>query len=75
MGAICGKASSSAGNGQGAEEGGTLRVMYSRIDKDKKGYISKEDLQHMMRDDKTHGKDANHISKSFITVLFVSWQM
>lgn len=49
---------------------GTLHVMFNRFDKDRKGYISKDDLQKMMRDDKTHfqGKDANHISK-FVVVI------
>ena len=65
MGAACGKSSDSAAMGEGAKVGGTLGVMFDRFDKDKKGYISTDDLQNMMRDDKTHfqGKDANHISK------------
>lgn len=62
MGAVCGKSNNAT---PPVEEGGTLRVMFHRFDKDNKGFISTLDLQKMMRDDKTHfqGKDANHISK------------
>lgn len=64
MGAACCKPADS--NVDDVEQaGGTLRVMFNRFDKDKKGFISMEDLQHMMKDDKTHfkGKDSSHISK------------
>ena len=47
--------------------GGTLGVIYSRFDKEKKGYISRRDLQSMMKDDKTHfqGKDVDHIMNKY----------
>ena len=64
MGAACCKSAANDAAG-GEESGGTLGVMFNRFDRDKKGYISTEDLHRMMKDDKTHfqGKDANHISK------------
>ena len=70
MGATCCK--SADGNGAGIHEsGGTLGYMFKRFDKDNKGYISTEDLQGVMKDDKTHfqGKDANHISKFCLRVV------
>jgi ABC-type histidine transport system ATPase subunit len=49
--------------------GGTLVVMFRRLDKDNKGYISIKDLKVMMKDDKTHfqGRDAEHIMNKFGT--------
>lgn len=37
--------------------------MFARFDKENKGYISRRDLQSMMKDDKTHfqGRDVDHI--------------
>jgi len=52
-----------------AQEGGTLGVMFRRLDKDRKGYISKQNLQDLMKDDKTHfqGKDVDHILEKYGT--------
>jgi hypothetical protein len=65
MGAACRKANNveSAAN----TEGGVIGVMFKRIDKEKKGYISEKNLEDMMRDDKTHfqGKDADHIMQKY----------
>lgn len=46
-----------------------LRVMFNRFDKDGSGYISRENLQKMMHDDKTHfqGNDVDHILNKFGT--------
>ncbi|EEC48013.1 predicted protein [Phaeodactylum tricornutum CCAP 1055/1] len=65
MGAACGK---SAG-AEVEQEESTLSVMFKRIDKDNKGYISPTDLKEMMKDDKTHfqGKDADHIMAKYGT--------
>jgi len=45
----------------------TLQVMFDRIDKEKKGYISTKNLEDLMRDDKTYfqGKDAEHIMSKY----------
>ncbi|GAX17751.1 hypothetical protein FisN_24Hh183 [Fistulifera solaris] len=71
MGQTCCKTKESDWREAKKDEGGdsTLRVMFNRFDKDRKGYISKDDLQKMMRDDKTHfqGKDANHIMEKYGT--------
>ena len=77
MGQTCCKTKESAWRETKKDENkgdSTLHVMFNRFDKDRKGYISKDDLQKMMRDDKTHfqGKDANHISKSAIAILHES---
>lgn len=46
---------------------GTLRVMFDRLDKEKKGYISEKNLHDLMKDDKTHfkGKDVSHIISKY----------
>ncbi|KAL7579501.1 hypothetical protein ACA910_007878 [Epithemia clementina (nom. ined.)] len=51
------------------QSGGTLGVMFARFDKESKGYISRQDLQSMMKDDKTHfqGRDAEHIMNKYGT--------
>lgn len=66
MGAACGK-SSDAASPEEDTSGGTLGVMFRRFDKDKKGYISKKDLNAMMADEKNHfqGKDADYIISKY----------
>jgi hypothetical protein len=75
MGAACSRGSSAqstsniggggcGGGGGGVDSsGGTLKVMFDRIDKEKKGYISRKNLDQMMMDDKTHfqGSDVDRI--------------
>lgn len=66
MGASCFKGSEAAGS-SGIEEGGTIGVMFRRIDKEGKGYIDMKNLEQLMHDDKTHfqGKDASHIMEKY----------
>jgi Ca2+-binding EF-hand superfamily protein len=49
------------------EEDNILRVMFKKFDKEGKGYISRENLEKMMKDDKTHikGNDVDHILSKF----------
>jgi hypothetical protein len=72
MGAACsrgsgGQTASNGGGGTGGggveSSGGTLKVMFDRIDKEKKGHISRKNLHAMMMDDKTHfqGSDVDRI--------------
>jgi hypothetical protein len=69
MGAVCCKSDATSDYRGGTQEGGTIGVMFRRIDKEDKGYISIQNLEAMMRDDKTHfqGKDANHIMEKYGT--------
>jgi len=65
MGAACCKAGGTDAAAGGS--GGTLEIMFNRIDKEKKGYISMKNLEDLMRDDKTYfqGKDTSHIMNKF----------
>lgn len=67
MGAACCKTKSTQERQMSASGNGTLKAMFDRVDKEKKGYISIKNLQDLMRDDKTYfqGKDANHIMSKF----------
>jgi hypothetical protein len=65
MGAACCK-QHGCGTESNAPEN-VLEAMFERIDRDKKGYISLEDLQSLMKDDKTYffGKDTTHIMNKY----------
>jgi len=69
MGSLCcknanGQANATAGAG---EEQGLTKTMFDRFDKENKGYISIQDLQHAMKDQKAHfqGKDSKHIMEKY----------
>lgn len=58
------------GSGTGNDHdggGGTLGVMFKRIDKEKKGYIDLKNLEQLMKDDKTYfkGGSASHIMEKY----------
>jgi len=70
MGALNCKSADGAGAGgrkKDDEEGGTLGVMFRRIDKEGKGYIDLNNLEQLMKDDKTYfkGNTATHIMEKF----------
>jgi EF hand len=66
MGATCCKAAET--NQDEAHPGGTLGVMFKRIDKDGKGYIDLRDLKALMKDDYKayfQGRGAEHIMAKY----------
>lgn len=68
MGACNCKSADGAGSGGRVdEEGGTLGVMFRRIDKEGKGYIDLKNLEQLMKDDKTYfkGNTAAHIMEKY----------
>jgi len=70
MGASCCKTADGMGSGSGNENdggGGTLGVMFRRIDKEGKGYIDLQNLEQLMKDDKTYfkGGSASHILEKY----------
>ena len=69
MGAACCKSADGArtGGGKASEQGGTVGVMFRRIDKEGKGYIDLKNLEDLMKDDRTHfmGGTAAHIMEKF----------
>ena len=67
MGSLCFKPAKAPAEPEPAS--GTLGIMFARFDKEKKGYISRQDLQAMMKDDKTHfqGRDVDHIMNKYGT--------
>lgn len=69
MGASCCKASGTGGLSSTDTHKGTLHIMFDRIDKEKKGFISMKNLEDLMRDDKTYfkGKDTSHIMSKYGT--------
>lgn len=72
MGAACCKSADGAGGTGGrkvSEQGGTLGVMFRRIDKEGKGFINLKNLEDLMKDDRTHfkGDTAAHILEKFGT--------
>lgn len=66
MGCFCSKSSDNAVDTL-EEEGGTTVALFRRLDKEGKGYISRQNLQDLMKDDKTHfqGNDVDHIMEKF----------
>ena len=69
MGAACCRSADGVGTGGGSarELGGTVGVMFRRIDKEGKGYINLKNLEDLMKDDRTHfkGDTATHIMEKF----------
>jgi hypothetical protein len=69
MGAACScKKATALNRGEAQHPGGTLGVMFGRIDKDGKGYIDLRDLNALMKDDYKayfHGRGAEHIMEKY----------
>jgi len=69
MGALNCKSADGGGTkpGKADEAGGTLGVMFKRIDKEGKGYIDLNNLEQLMKDDKTYfkGNSASHIMEKY----------
>lgn len=57
-------------------EGGTLGLMFRRMDKGNTGFLTLMELKEMMKDDKHHfkGKDAGHIMEKYGTDGKMSFQ-
>lgn len=67
MGAACCKASGTDQLSNAESQKGTLHIMFDRIDKEKKGYISMKNLEDLMHDDAGffQGKDTTHIMQKY----------
>ena len=68
MGACCCKGDASIRNVK-HDEGRTLRIMFRKLDSDKKGYISTEKLKDLLRDDRINigEKGADYIMEKYGT--------
>jgi hypothetical protein len=55
------------GNAGSPPEQSTVRTIFDRLDKEKKGYLNEKNLQDLLRDERSffQGKDATHILNKF----------